>query len=325
MLEELELDDPHWDEIVVVGAKNADENIEDTYDDETQVSEAEDAQELADVTEFLVEDFSDSPFDIPEPVNILKARQARQPESATDFQTLFPFMEAATKFAARQKVKKILPVFTAKEEDWFKSKPAIEVPPVPLAKPSWFSRLSSKIGDAVEGFGKILDYVVPTGSAVAVAATIGLAASDLTKQEHTVMVAQAPKITVQASTVQMQAPKTVEQVTQRPAAKTLAETQPDAVSLNDLLIKKNQEIVHAAGGTKAKYLHSPAAYAQLNATLTKATGFGAILNHPEVKKAKNIAEMVNLVDQYFGEEMADLIESNAAAMHLSVSDIAALR
>ncbi len=337
MLEELSVDDPHWDEIVVVGPASPEER--DQYDEVPAAPEE-------DLTEYLEPDDPKksviSRYDAPDPLALLAKRAADEKAKETALEKQFPFMKAAMAFMARQQVRQAVPqlelddeileldedeapALTASEEAWFSAQPVVEKKPTTAVKTSWLSRLSTKIGDVVEGFGKFLDYAVPTATAAAVAATIGLGANTVTKQENTVLVAQAPKITVQASTVQMQAPKPEEFAVLKPAAKTLAETQTNAASLNDLLVKKNQEIVHAAGGTKAKYLHSPAAYAQLNATLTKATGFGAILNHPEVKKAKNIAEMVNLVDQYFGEEMADLIESNAASMHLSVSDIATLR
>lgn len=114
--------------------------------------------------------------------------------------------------------------------------------------------------------------------------------------------------------------------TAQDGASSLAEIQPDATSLNKLLLEKNDELVKVTGGEGATYLHNTGAHAHFVGELSKpGRGFSAVLSHPEVAKAKTIAEMVNLVETHFGEKVADLVESNAAAMHLSASQIQALR
>lgn len=188
------------------------------------------------------------------------------------------------------------------------------------------------MSSAMDRFGRFLDYAVPSTSALAVVASFGVGASTLHKIEQMpvpepvkIEAVAMPQATVPPVTMNTMQPlaitPTVKELTK---AKTLAETQPDAESLNELLIKKNIEIVQAAGGEKASYLYSERAHADFVKMLRKATGFNGVLDHPEVQKAKNIAEMVNLVDQYFGEDIADLIESNAASMRLSSDDIATL-
>lgn len=341
MLDAQAMDEAHWDEIVVVGPATQEEL--DHYEDEAPGEE-----DTADVSEYLEEaDEVDSVYDAPEPNAILAKRAEEAARDRAQLEANFPFMKAAVAFAARSQVTRVIPELKLDDEDeelelnevdtlslsplemeWMERVPEpMPLPeptvlPLAAAKPNWFSKLKDKVDEVFESFGRFLDKAVPLGSAAVVATTLGLSAETFVGFESSV-VASAPVVSAKADTVQLK--PVAEKEATKLEAKTLAETQPDAASLNSLLIEKNEEIVRVAGGTKANYLFSASAHAHLTAQLTKATGFTAILNHPEVKKAKNIAEMVNLVDQYFGEDAADLIESNAAAMHLSVSDIAALR
>lgn len=330
MLDAQAMDEAHWDEIVVVGPATQEEL--DHYEDEAP------EEDSADVSEYLEEaDEVDSVYDAPEPNAILAKRAEEAARDRAQLEANFPFMKAAMAFAARSQVTSVIPELELDEvatlslspieKAWMERVPEpMPLPeptvlPLAAAKPNWFSKLKDKVDEVFESFGRFLDKAVPLGSAAVVATTLGLSAETFVGFESS-LVASAPVVSAKADTVQLK--PVAEKEATKLEAKTLAETQPDAASLNSLLIEKNEEIVRVAGGTKANYLFSASAHAHLTAQLTKATGFTAILNHPEVKKAKNIAEMVNLVDQYFGEDAADLIESNAAAMHLSVSDIAAL-
>ena len=229
-------------------------------------------------------------------------------------------------------------IFERDEHEWFAKAP-IETPVV--KKTSFFGRMASMASTALSKGAEVarnfLDAPVPSRSVLA--ATVGFATIAVNCSNFSKMAtAEAAQSSVQATTLKVEAPAAqaapakpapeTKQEAQKAPAKTLAETQPDAKSLNKLLVEKNAQIVEAAGGTNANYLYSSADYGQLRKMLAAVTGFEDVLNHPEVKKAENTAQFVNLVDQYFGGKKADyaeVIASNAAARHLTASQIAALR
>ena len=208
--------------------------------------------------------------------------------------------------------------FTPFEEDFFNSEPA---PQEEEHKPTWLDKftqkLNERIGKVMEGFGKVLDVSVPVGSMATLAAIAGMGVSTIGNFEKTAS-ASEPDQPVMVQTVDV--PQISVSMTQ--PATTLWSLKPEPKVLNAFLIEKNPEIVQHAGGSNANYLHSGASYAHFTKSLESFGGFSAILAHPEVAKAKNIAEMINLVEKYFGEKVADLVESNAAAMNLSAQAIA---
>ncbi len=225
--------------------------------------------------------------------------------------------------------------------DEFFAAPVVEKPVFVAPKRSWLGRLADKIGKKIdrgmETLGKILDYVVPTGSmaALAVVGNLGLStisnaeqvpsASETSRSTVVVKTVNSPSISFSLGKAGVEMPseeKSVEKISNSP--RSLWAITPEPSALNTLLLEKNREIVHHAGGVKANYLFDTAAHARFTKQLESFGGFSAILAHPEVVKAKNIAEMVNLVDRYFGEKVADLVESNAAALHLSSNAIATI-
>ncbi len=224
--------------------------------------------------------------------------------------------------------------FGVAEDAFFASEPKVEETP----KRGWLGRLADKIAKKIdrgmEALGTALDYIVPAGSMATLAALGSLGFSTISNYENVaaasesadrsvlVQTASSPSVSIAMTKASVDAPSKGDTFEVKTTPNTLWSVKPEPAALNTLLVEKNQEIVHHAGGAKANYLFSSAAYTHFIHELNKPSrGFTAILAHPEVAKAKNIAEMVNLVEQYFGESVADLVESNAAAMHLSTGAI----
>lgn len=220
--------------------------------------------------------------------------------------------------------------------DFFSKEPHYETVQEPevVVKTGWLRRLSEKFGSAMERFGHFLDAAVPPSMAAIVATTLGMAAPTVLSNTNHVGTQEAvavsstsfeapqPELNISRMTAVETAPS-VEPVS---APQTLWEAHSNPKDLNALLIEKNKEIVAVTGGERADYLYSTAAYEHLLKELSKpGRGFSAVLMHPETQKAENIAQLINLVETHFGEKVADLLESNAAAMHLSASQIQALR
>jgi len=229
-----------------------------------------------------------SPFDSPEPMGVLKALGL-----------------AATVAIARPKEK---------------SEQAVPIAEAAPKKKGWFVRIADKVAQTVDkGFeklGNFLDRTLPAISVAAVAVVLGGMGSHT---EDFAKVSRISESTTQSSAmVDTPAPVKVTAIT--PIATQVAV--PDSATItNQTLIEKHAEIVQHAGGEKARYLHSEASHQHFIAQLVKFGGFTTILNHPKVREAKTTAQMVNLVDQYFGEKVADLVEANAAAMHLPAGGV----
>ena len=320
-----------WDEVncpTVQIAQVIDEYEDDYGDDEE---------------ELLLDDDAMDPTEAPDPLPILaritalkNAIQEVMVEEDDELEVIDPtdapnpqnpillgmMVAAATARSAASKKEEVpeveIQVFETFEEDFFNSEPA---PQEEEHKPTWLDKftqkLNERIGKVMEGFGKVLDVSVPVGSMATLAAIAGMGVSTIGNFEKTAS-ASEPDQPVMVQTVDV--PQISVSMTQ--PATTLWSLKPEPKVLNAFLIEKNPEIVQHAGGSNANYLHSGASYAHFTKSLESFGGFSAILAHPEVAKAKNIAEMINLVEKYFGENVADLVESNAAAMHLSAAAIA---
>jgi hypothetical protein len=261
------------------------------------------------------------------------ARQKKEPEKPIKDSNNVPVAMgmAAAAVATKRKEDKLPPEELDLDDECFNQEPKPE-PEIVEPKKGWFASMREKIGQkvdrAMDSFGRFLDYAVPIASAAAVAATIGVTASTFSKpaaesaqqEVRTTMIAPKPTeyIAVEAAV----SPKKSEEMKPVTAAKTLWEKTPDPVLLNDVLTRNHAQIVEVTGGKSANYLHSTASYAHFIKQLSKTPGFTGVLSNPEVQQAKTIAEMINIVERVFGDNVADLIESNAAAMRLSAADIA---
>lgn len=306
----------HYDEIPFVRSW---EDTEDEFEDNTMEMPLAEFEEEEKVVEKSID-----PTDVPEPLALL-AKRAEVKETVQQVVKEIPNMPRTAPFdtpepmgilammagAAVARKKEVEEVEEEEplilEEVWFKEEP-LETP----KKKGWFARFTDKVDRAVEKFGNFLDAVVPTVSAAAVAVTLGAIGSQLSDFNK---VTQASSESVVASTqVQVAAAAKVEMPSVK--ASTVEVKKTSQAEKNQMLIEKHAEIVQNAGGEKARYLHSEASHQHFIAQLAKFGGFRAVLEHPAVKEAKTTAQMINLVDEYFGEKVADLVEANAAAMHL---------
>lgn len=235
-----------------------------------------------------------APFDTPEPMGVLA------------------MMAGAALVRKKEEVEAVENTLIL-EDAWFEEEPKIVLEPP--KKKGWFSSfketVSKGLDRAVEKFGNFLDTAVPTLSAAAVAVTLGSMGSQLSDFNKVV---QASDSVVASTPVQVAATAKVEMPSIK--ASTVEAKKTSQADKNQTLIEKHAEIVQNAGGEKAHYLHSEASHRHFVAQLQKWGGYRAILEHPKVKEAKTTAQMINLVDEYFGEKVADLVEANAAAMHL---------
>ncbi len=342
---------PHYDEMPFV--RSVFDVEEDTYEGEDDIDlplpEEPDEEELE--LELDKEEVTD-PTDVPEPLALLA--KMKEVKAAT-IRAVVPVKRprpagllgvglamAAASAPKKGKEEEPATALDALEEEFFKEgdkmnsgetlpSEVIEFP----QKRTWWNRLTDKIDSAVEKFGNFLDHAVPSVSVLGLVATLGGLATHLA-DFNTVVQAQARE-TVSASTsvpIQTMAVTQTLQATPPVLATTFKSEEPSNTlwttnstpsSNNQFLVEKKTEIVKEAGGEKADYLHSAAAYSHFTKQLQGFTGFPAILSHPEVQKAKNIAEMLNIIDRIFGEKVGDLVEANAAAMHLSATSIQSLR
>lgn len=294
-----------WDEIAIV--RHVDDPADKFYDDSY-----EDEDDMEDLGEFLETDEavkSIDPTDAPEPLALL-AKRAEVKETVQQVVKEIPNMPRTAPFdtpepmgalammagvaAAHKKEVEVVEEDTLSLEDaWFEEEPKYEAPVIVLETPKkkgWFTRLADK-------FGNFLDTAVPVASAGALAFTLGSFGSAISTQtNHAEALAPVQALAVAKA--------------ETPSIKT------SQAEKNQMLINKHAEIVQNAGGEKARYLHSEMSHQHFIAQLEKWGGFRAILEHPAVKEAKTTAQMINLVDEYFGEKVADLVEANAAAMHL---------
>lgn len=295
---------------------------------------------------------SEDPRDVPEAFTLLKRQAEVKARTAAvieprkpvtpPLERLFPFMAPAMAWSARDLKKREKATATPAPapapqptngldefQDWFKRGDEIQYPEAPVLTPeppkppkkSWWNRFVDKVDSAVEGFGRFLDKAVPTVSAAGLAVTLGTMATELTEfykpahaapEKVAISTTPPPVMSVSvASTPVSVLEENAVQVTPVIQAKKPS----SAAELNQALLEKRAEIVQAAGGTKARYLHSETAHIHLVNEMQKWGGYETVLAHPEVQKAKTTAEMINLVERYFGEKVADLVEANAAAMH----------
>lgn len=286
----------------------------------------------------LAEEKSIDPTDVPEPLALLAKRaEVKEVVQQVAQQTLkeIPNMPRTAPFdtpepmgALAMMVAGVVAAKKKEEEDalsleeaWLEEEPKYEAPTVTLEKPKkkgWFSSfketVSKGLDRAAEKFGNFLDTAVPTLSAAAVAVTLGSMGSQLSDFNKVV---QASESVVASTPVQTAAAVKAEMPSVEPSIVQVKKN--PQIEKNQILIEKHAEIVQNAGGEKARYLHSEASHRHFVAQLQKWGGYRAILEHPKVKEAKTTAQMINLVDEYFGERVADLVEVNAAAMHLPVA------
>lgn len=316
MFEHEQADHTHYDEIPFVRPW---EDTEDEFEENTM------ELPLAELEEEEVVEKSIDPTDVPEPLALF-AKRAEVKEVFQQVVKEIPTMPRTAPFdtpelmgalatmagvtAARKKEVEVV-----EEEDtliledaWFEEEPKYEAPAVILETPKkkgWFARLTEKVDRTVEKFGNFLDTAVPVAAAGALAFTLGSLGSAINTQTKP---AEAPAPVQTAAMVKAEIPSV------KPVIAEIKKT--SQAEKNQMLIEKNAEIVQNAGGEKARYLHSEASHQHFVAQLAKFGGFRAVLEHPAVKEAKTTAQMINLVDEYFGEKVADLVEANAAAMHL---------
>lgn len=302
--------DLHWDEVPFVRPY---EDTEDEFEENTMELPLAEFEAEEKVVEKQID-----PTDVPEPLALL-AKRTEVKETVKQVVKEIPNMPRTAPFdtpepmgalammagvaAARKKeveiVEEVDTLFL--EDDWFEEEP-LETP----KKKGWFARLTDKVDRAVEKFGNFLDTAVPVAAAGALAFTLGSLGSAINTQTKP---AEAPAPIQTAAVVKAEMPSI--------KSSTIEVKKTSQTEKNQMLIEKNAEIVQNAGGEKARYLHSEASHQHFLAQLEKWGGFRAILEHPKVKEAKTTAQMINLVDEYFGEKVADLVEANAAAMHLT--------
>ncbi|MFA6023742.1 MAG: hypothetical protein WC777_00795 [Candidatus Gracilibacteria bacterium] len=230
---------------------------------------------------------------------------------------------------------------TNAESTWFKEEEEIteaawfaegEKMETSAPKTSWLSKITSKVQNAVKRVmsvvGEVLDKSttpVLGAAGLATIAVLGTGIQDFNTESSSSAVASTSVETPSVAAPELfKTPVLSSTAPANEPAKTLWETQSDAKSVKDLLTDKHAEIMQAAGGSNAEYLYSAEAYQSFVSHLPPSNFFQEILNHPEVQKAQNIGQMVNLVDENFGSDAADRIEANAAAMHLSAEAIAQL-
>lgn len=266
------------------------------------------------------------PTDVPEPVALLAARarvqtaalEVTQQEKkhvsppmpkTSPFDSPVPMGVLAT-LAATTLLKKPEPEIETLQDPWFETQSSYE-PVAPLVetpkKKTWFAAFTDRLNNAVEKFGNFLDKAVPVISAGALAITLGTLGSQLNNFNKITTTATAP---IQTSVVYNSTQTT------SPNNKAEVKKIDSVAQKNQALLEKRVEIVQKAGGVNARYLHSEYSHRHFISQLEKWGGYRTVLNHPAVKEARTTAQMINLVDQYFGEKVADLVEANAAAMHL---------
>lgn len=302
--------DLHWDEVPFVRPY---EDTEDEFGENTMELPLAEFEAEEKVVEKQID-----PTDVPEPLALLAKRTEvketvkqvvkeipNMPRTAP-FDTPEPMgalaMMAGVAAARKKEVEIVEEVDTlVLEDDWFEEEP-LETP----KKKGWFARLTDKVDRAVEKFGNFLDTAVPVAAAGALAFTLGSLGSAINTQTKP---AEAPAPIQTAAVVKAEMPSI--------KSSTIEVKKTSQTEKNQMLIEKNAEIVQNAGGEKARYLHSETSHQHFIVQLQKWGGFRAILEHPKVKEAKTTAQMINLVDEYFGEKVADLVEANAAAMHLT--------
>lgn len=196
-------------------------------------------------------------------------------------------------------------VMTQKEDpfaeyaEFFSAEPKYETVQEPeiIVKTGWFSRLSQKVGNIVESFGDFLDKALHPSIAALLATALGTTAPTVMSTTNYAEPQGAQETVVISRMTPVEEAPSTKPIEPVPAPQTLAD-----------------------------YLYSTAAYQHLLKELSKpGRGFSAVLTHPETQKAENIAQLINLVETHFGEKAADLVESNAAAMRLSASQIQELR
>ncbi len=230
-------------------------------------------------------------MDLPEPVTLLAKMAAIKEAVFTTAQpekNEIPVMPKVSAFDSPTPMGALTMKDSLSLEDaWFYEKPNYETAaPIVEAAPKkkgWFASFTDKMTKAVEKFGSFLDKAVPAVSVAALAMTLGTAASQISDFNK------------------VSSPTTAEPVHMSAFAK--------AVEVTPV------EIVQNASGTNASYLHSERSHAHFVSQLEKWGGFRTVLDHPAVKEAKTTAQMINLVEQYFGEKVADLIELNVKALH----------
>lgn len=295
--------DLHWDEVPFMRPY---EDTEDEFEENTMELPLAEKEEL---TGKPID-----PTDVPEPLALL-AKRAEVKETVQQVVKEIPNMPCTDPFDTPEPMGALAMMAGVAEEDtlfledaWFKEEPKYETPAVVLETPkkkTWFARIMGKVDRAVEKFGNFLDTAVPVAAAGALAFTLGSFGSVISAQTKP---SEAPAPVQTAAVAKAEIPLV------KPT--TVEVKQTSQAEKNQRLIEKNVEIVQNAGGEKARYLHSEASHQDFVAQLEKWGGFRAILEHPKVKESKTTAQMINLVDEYFGEKVADLVESNAAAMHL---------
>ena len=220
------------------------------------------------------------------------------PEPVTLLAKMASVKEAALKVAQPdKKVPLVMPKVSLLDDPWFKTEPKYEsTEPVVEAAPKkkgWFASFTDKIGEAVESFGNFLNRALPAVSAAALAVTLGGVSSQL--NDFNQVKESARPVPVQMST----SPKSVQVIS--PVVKA------ESTEMN--------KTADQAGSKKTDYLYSQRSHAHFISQLEKWGGYRTVLDHPRVKEAKTTAEMINLVEKYFGEKVADLIEFNVKAMH----------